>query len=174
MEIQTLTLLEIYNRSDKIIDLKTVRIGSGGTHFPDKSVIICAEGYNLFPKTHLAICKNPSLTASQYICPYPEQLLGNDSLPNFANSFGVVHLTDLTYNEIDKFNYDETMHYALLQSVDGVSLERINYNGETQNRNNWKSAAMSAGFATPGYVNSQYSQIIEEDKIITIFLKFFA
>ncbi|HXK74299.1 MAG TPA: lamin tail domain-containing protein [Bacteroidales bacterium] len=166
--------IEIYNRSDKIIDLKTVRIGSGGTHFPDKSVIICAEGYNLFPKTHLAICKNPSLTASQYICPYPEQLLGNDSLPNFANSSGVVHLTDLTYNEIDKFNYDETMHYALLQSVDGVSLERINYNGETENRNNWKSAAMSAGFATPGYVNSQYSQIIEEDKIITIFPEVFS
>ena len=49
------------------------------------------------------------------------------------------------------------MHYAQLQSVDGVSLERINYNGETQNRNNWKSAAMGAGFATPSYVSAIFS-----------------
>lgn len=166
--------IEIYNRSNKIIDLKTVRIGSGGTHFPDKSVIICSDGYNLFPKTHLAICKNPLITVSQYICPYPEQLLSNDSLPNFANSSGIVHLIDLEYHEIDKLRYDESMHYSLLQSVDGVSLERLDYDEETQNRNNWKSAAMSAGFATPGYINSQYSQIVEEKKTISIYPEVFS
>jgi gliding motility-associated-like protein len=49
------------------------------------------------------------------------------------------------------------MHYPLLTSVSGVSLERVSFERETQNENNWKSAAESVGFATPGYQNSHFS-----------------
>jgi flagellar hook assembly protein FlgD len=35
-------------------------------------------------------------------------------------------------------------------------LERIDFNGPTQDLTNWHSAAQDAGFATPAYKNSQY------------------
>ena len=48
------------------------------------------------------------------------------------------------------------MHFALLDSKKGVSLERVNYNKPTQDETNWHSASEYVGFATPAYKNSQY------------------
>ena len=56
---------------------------------------------------------------------------------------------------IDAFAYYEDMHFSLLETTDGVSLERLNPNAKTQNSNNWHSAASTAGFGTPTYKNSQ-------------------
>jgi gliding motility-associated-like protein len=50
------------------------------------------------------------------------------------------------------------MHYPLLNYVDGVSLERINFESSTNDRNNWHSAAESVGFGTPGVRNSQFTE----------------
>jgi gliding motility-associated-like protein len=47
------------------------------------------------------------------------------------------------------------MHFSLLETTDGVSLERLDPNAETQNSNNWHSAASTIGFGTPSYKNSQ-------------------
>ena len=160
--------IEIYNRSSKTISLKDLRIGSGGDEYPAKSCSVDYEGGLLFPKSYIAICKNATLTKAQYYCPYPENILQCDSLPAFSNGKGIVHLTDCEYNKIDKVIYGEDMHYAMLKSTDGVSLERIHtdaLNGE----NNWKSAAASVGFATPGYKNSQWSEDVSNvDKLQVI------
>jgi len=42
-----------------------------------------------------------------------------------------------------------------LEAEDGVSLERLNVNAETQNESNWHSSASTVGFGTPTYKNSQ-------------------
>jgi len=149
--------VELYNRSQKVIDLATLRIGSGGADLPDKSVIAVSSGFLLFPNEYIAFCKYKSITQEQYYVPYPDRLIQCDSLPSYSNSSGVIFLSDRNYNTIDRFQYDEKMHYPLLASVSGVSLERISFNRETQNANNWKSAAEGVGFATPGYQNSQFS-----------------
>jgi gliding motility-associated-like protein len=66
------------------------------------------------------------------------------------------------------------MHYPLLTSVSGVSLERVSVNRETQNENNWKSAAESVGFATPGYINSQFSDHDTFEDILKIVPEIFS
>ena len=149
--------VELYNRSQKVIDLASLRIGSGGADLPDKSVIAVSSGYLLFPNEYVVLCKHKKVTEEQYYVPYSERLIQCDSMPSYSNSSGVVFLSDNSFNTIDRFQYNEKMHYPLLTSVSGVSLERISFERETQNDNNWKSAAESVGFATPGYQNSHFS-----------------
>ncbi len=113
--------VEVYNRSDYIIDLKKVKIGSGGDELPEKAVLAQSFGFQLFPKKMAALCKNKKLTYQHFLPPDYAVLLQCDSLPAFANAEGVVHLTDVSLNRIDRFSYDAKMHYTMLTSTDGVS-----------------------------------------------------
>ncbi|MCL2434927.1 MAG: gliding motility-associated C-terminal domain-containing protein [Lentimicrobiaceae bacterium] len=160
--------VELYNRSQKVIDLAMLRIGSGGTNLPDRSAMAVSSGFLLFPNEYIALCKHKSITEEQYYVPYPERLIQCDSLPSYTNSSGVVFLSDRYYNTIDRFQYHENMHYPLLTSISGVSLERVNFNRETQNANNWKSASESSSFATPGYQNSQFSNYDTFEDVLKI------
>lgn len=147
--------IEIFNKSSKIIDLKDVKIGLGGDTMPQKAVWVSSGGCQLFPKDYCALCKNKKLTLQQYVCPEPLNLLQCDSLPSYNNDEGVVFLTDKSLQTIDRLHYTEEMHYPKLQITEGVSLERLSPTLPTQNPDNWHSAAETAGFATPGYINSQ-------------------
>lgn len=152
--------VEIYNNSSFIIDLKKIKIGNGFGEMPDKAVLAQSAGFQLFPQKIVALCKNRRLTYNHYYPLYENTLLQCDSLPSFPNSQGVVHLTDLSLNPLDRFAYDEKMHYRMLASTDGVSLERISYECDTQDEQNWKSAAANVNFGTPGYENSQRSSFL--------------
>ena len=160
--------IEIYNRSAKIIDLKKVKIGSGGGDLPEKTTVAVSKGYQLFPKQMVALCKNRKLTEEHYHPLYPQQLLSCDSLPAFPNAEGVIHLTDLALQNLDRLQYTGKMHYSMLISTDGVSLERVHYEEDTQNENNWKSAAANVGFGTPGYPNSQAAEMLSSNDALRI------
>ena len=77
------------------------------------------------------------------------------SLPSFANSSGTVSIFNPKGEMIDLFNYSADFHSSLLDNVKGVSLERIRFAAAGNDPNNWHSAASTAGYATPGYANSQ-------------------
>ena len=146
--------IEIFNKSSKIIDLKDIKIGSGGDTMPQKAVWASSSGSQLFPNGYCALCKNKKLTLQQYVCPEPMNLLLCDSLPAYNNDEGVVFLTDKSLQTIDRLQYTEEMHYSKLLTTEGVSLERLSPTLQTQNPDNWHSAAETVGFATPGYANS--------------------
>ena len=147
--------IEIFNKSSKIIDLKDIKIGSGGDTMPQKAVWASSSGAQLFPNGYCALCKNKKLTLQQYACPEPLNLMHCDSLPAYNNDEGVVSLTDRSLQTIDRLHYTEDMHYPKLLTTEGVSLERLSPTLPTQNPDNWHSAAETVGFATPGYANSQ-------------------
>ncbi len=149
--------IEVYNHSSHIIDLKDVKIGSGGDTIPKKAVIAAPQGIQLMPQAYCALCKNKTLTLSQYDCPDPNALYECDSLPSFAAESGVVFLTDRSLRTIDRFSYSIDMHYPKLLTTAGVSLERMSSSQATQRSDNWHSASSTVGFATPGFRNSQAS-----------------
>ncbi|MBY0543357.1 MAG: hypothetical protein K2P75_08125, partial [Sphingobacteriaceae bacterium] len=60
---------------------------------------------------------------------------------------------------VDRFDYNDSMHLALLKNVKGVSLERVSFLKSANDFGNFKSAAQSTGFATPTYRNSQEEDI---------------
>ena len=57
---------------------------------------------------------------------------------------------------IDKVAYSSKWHDAAIRHMKGVSLERIRPDGASEEASNWTSAASEAGYATPGYRNSQF------------------
>jgi hypothetical protein len=79
------------------------------------------------------------------------------ALPTYNNGSGTVVFLGQTGDTLDLFNYDDALQFALLKSVDGVSLERVDPNRPTSDNSNWHSAAEDVGYATPGYQNSQYA-----------------
>jgi len=89
-------------------------------------------------------------------------------MPSLSNDTGTICIVHQSLNQIiDAFAYSENMHFSLLETEDGVSLERLDFNSETQNNGNWHSAASTIGFGTPTYKNSQQyiSQSIGEISI---------
>ena len=81
---------------------------------------------------------------------------------------GTIIITGRAFDTIDIVSYSKSQHYKLLSSQDGVSLERINYDVPASDLSNWHSAAQDAGFATPGYVNSQFHEIGDIESQISL------
>lgn len=151
--------IELYNRSKKVIDLKEMNLSDFDTLTNMMTNIkeITSEGFLIFPGDYIVLTSNPDIVKNQYFTSNRNGFVKLISMPAYNNDFGVVVISNKASVIIDKFIYDSEMHFPLLNSSDGVALERINYDKATQDRLNWHSAAQSVGFGTPAYRNSQYS-----------------
>lgn len=150
--------LELYNRSNKTINLKELQLGSMDTLTGTLKDLeeISEEGYLLFPETYLLLSENGATVKSQYQTTNPKGFLDVIDLPSMNIDADVVTLASKSGTVIDNFIYSSKMHFPLLVSTKGVSLERIDFNRPTNDRTNWNSAAEAVGFGTPAYRNSQY------------------
>jgi hypothetical protein len=91
-----------------------------------------------------------------------------ESFPSFADDKGRVVLLTKTEMELEDFEYSEDMHFAVLADKSGISLERVNFDRQVNEKSNWQSAAQRVGFATPGYQNSQFKKDTNTDEKISI------
>jgi len=145
--------VELYNKSDKILNVGDFILGNSSNEESER----IRSNYLLMPDSYVAISLSPSNLAANYSILNEKALLVN-FLPAFNNDEGNVSLITTTSASpviLDAFDYKEDFHYALLDNLNGVSLERISPVSETQSSSNWQSASKAAGFATPGYENSQ-------------------
>lgn len=150
--------MEVYNRSGKVIDLRNYILSSQDTLEGFLTAIrdISSESNLIFPGEYRVMTPEPETVKTQYMTPNPLGFI-DMPLPSMTNTRGIVVVASKGHQIIDRFIYEEDMHYALLADKKGVALERVNYHRPTQSRSNWHSAAQSAGFGTPGFKNSQYS-----------------
>jgi hypothetical protein len=146
--------VEIYNASDKNIGLQNWKVLNADM----TERTITEEALVIFPGQHLVLTDDVAGTLNEYpmSAAYPENFYEVERLPSFNNGEGSVILTDALGAIIDRFDYLEDYHLPLLNSYDGVSLERLSYTRPTNEPGNWSSASERVGFATPGYQNSQY------------------
>lgn len=168
--------VEIYNRSEKNIDLTKLFIATidENTGKLKSMYRISTDCGTLFSKDYLVLTTNPELVKKQY---FSENLLNFNkmsSMPSFNNDKGIVVISLADSTIIDRFDYYEDMHFPLLSSVEGVSLERISSEKSTQDKQNWHSASQSVGFATPTYKNSQYNEFLYLEEPITISQEIFS
>jgi hypothetical protein len=152
--------VEIYNRSPKILDLRDVNLANIDKNTGEVASIqtISEEGFLIFPEEHIVLSRNIQGIKDYYYCPYPNNFLQMSSFPAYNNDEGNVVLIHVNSTIIDRVDYNVSMHFPLLQNTKGVSLERLNYERPSNDSTNWLSASETAGFATPGYVNSQFTE----------------
>jgi hypothetical protein len=157
--------VEIYNNSSKYINLQNWELANFDNDSISNRKIISTQPYVLLPKHFLVLTKDAANIKMEYINAKQDKILQMATLPAYNNGDGHVYLVNNLNQAVDNFKYNEKMHFALLNSYKGVSLERIDYNRLTSDNTNWHSAAEDVGFATPGYENSQYQKVEITDEI---------
>ncbi len=164
--------VELYNRSEKVIDLSRCKLGSvriSPPNPPDTTFYAVAQEQLLFmPSGYLVLTKSPEKVQEQYFTANADAFRQVNPFPSYNNDGGTAILSTADDTIIDAFTYNESMQYPLLNYVDGVALERINPKALTNDPNNWHSAAESVGFGTPGYKNSQWINPDEPDDEIAV------
>ena len=150
--------VELYNRSDYAINMLDITIAKRD----DDGLIaspyrISDKNYLLQPQTYLVVTTDSNYVQETYN--YGGKFLEINTMPSYPDDEGTVVIYNGKDTIIDEFKYNKDMHFGLISDQSGVSLERIDFNYPTSDTSNWHSAAESAGFATPGLVNSQYRDL---------------
>lgn len=149
--------IELYNRSEQELSLKDLCIstrksdGSLNTRYP-----LEAYPQTLQAGDYLLLTKSIEGVENFYSLPASLNWL-ECKLPVLSNTGSTVVL----YREegeiiIDEVSYSPKWHAPTVKNKKGVALERKDPDKDSQNADNWTSAASSAGFGTPGLENSQY------------------
>jgi hypothetical protein len=154
--------VEIYNRSEKALDLNSLILASvkhNPPSPPDTSIKqLNASCSMIMPGEYFYLCDEKQKVCNYYTCSGKNNCLDSDGIPAYSNEEGVILLMDASHHIIDEFSYHEDMHYPFLNSIEGISLERIHYDRPASDITNWHSASQLSGFGTPGYINSQFAE----------------
>lgn len=145
--------VELYNSTNKYFNLKNWRLGNLTDGNPTNGKIISGEDLILAPKEYKVVTTDLETIISHY----PNSIRNNlhaSQLPSLPDDEGNIVLLDASSKMLDGFSYSDDLHSIFLKDDDGVSLERISAESQTQNPENWKSGSSTVGFATPGFVNS--------------------
>ncbi len=164
--------VEIYNRSEKILNLKDLKLGEvdidyfGNSDTTLKS--LTSKNQLLLMDAFIVLSSNPTKVKEQYYTENSDAFLKMESFPSYSNESGTVVLLGKNNTLIDAVEYDEDMHFPLLNTVDGVSLERVSPDRPSGDETNWHSASKEVGYATPTYQNSQFTETKETEEEVTI------
>jgi hypothetical protein len=151
--------LEVYNNSKSVINAKDLYIsnknsdGQVGSHFK-----FAEEDLNIFPGKYFVIATDSSNIIKNWKKIDRKTISEIKSMPSYPDNEGTALLINKEGIIIDEFHYSDDMHYPLLIDKEGVSLERIDPTVPSSFKENWHSASSTAGYATPGKVNSQFKQ----------------
>jgi hypothetical protein len=167
--------IELYNRSNKVIDLKKISLCNVSAAGNLTNIKPLTMGSTLFfPGSYIAATENAGWLRHQYLIKDPSNIIELASLPSMPDDKGHIAIVNIQGDIIDKLAYDHQWHFALIDNEDGISLERVNYNDSTRDKNNWTSAAATVGFGTPGMANSQLRVNLQAQGDVNIFPKTFS
>ena len=154
--------VELYNRSSYRIDCSglvfTTRKTDGtlntGVKIPPNTVMP--------PNSYLALTTDAEAVRNFHDCP-DEAVLLTVKLNTLNNESACLVLTNANKSVIyDEFQYHADMHHVLIKNPKGVALERIYPNRDTQDKDNWHSAAAHI-ITEPRFQNSQYREAMTPD-----------
>jgi len=155
--------LEIYNRSNKIINLSSFTLSD-----PSTSGTLPAD--TLFPGQYR--CYTSSTEVSYFLAAGFSNVKGLSSFPSLNNDGDRIQLSNAQGNLIDEVQYDLSMYRDPLKDDHGWSLERVDPIFPCSDNNNW-GASHSLSGGTPGFENSivgNYSDTISPYPVYAILI----
>jgi hypothetical protein len=144
--------IEIFNQGARYVDVRGWRLARYDDDVEGSSVTIGDQAV-LPPRSFRVFTTDPIRLLSDY----PRALTANVihmELPSLPDDKAMVAVIDTNDRILDKIQYTESLHSRMIRDPEGVSLERISTTAASLDPSNWRSAAEAAGFATPGFVNS--------------------
>jgi hypothetical protein len=149
--------VEVYNRSEKVVDLFGWQFANiAGDSIANKKTI--NKHFILRPGQYVAVSKDTLNVQNNYPNHEKGRFIKSD-LPSYNNDSGTVILISGVHI-LDRVSYSAKWHFALMDSDDGKSLERINANDPSQIADNWHTASEAMLFGTPGRENSQFVPVV--------------
>lgn len=148
--------VEFFNRTEEFLALDGCEIVN--TQNDDRATI---ESITLAPGSYIAFTDDKNYLLDSY-SPPADAVIQEQDIPSFNNDEANFSL-QCNGVTIDSFDYFATYHLSVLDDTEGISLERISVDEETNLQNNWHSAAASVFYGTPGYENSTFYDATAEE-----------
>jgi len=130
-KVNGVDFVELYNRSNKTINLRGWRIGNR---------VISTEDLLMEPDDYRVLSISPQRVQEDYPNAVNENFIAMQSLPAYPNERGIVLLYD-QQRLIDSLFYQSSMHQPFLADVKGISLERQSSEEDTNSKGNFSSAS---------------------------------
>jgi hypothetical protein len=160
--------VELYNRSNKIINARQVLLGLKVNGKAENLVRLSETGFLIYPSSYLLVTKNIDQVKAFYSVDNDKNFDELSQMPSLDDHTGTIILMNDNLRMIDEFTYSENMHLSSLRNVEGISLERVSADKPADFTGNWHSAAETSGYGTPGYRNSQHISDTISTEAITI------
>lgn len=157
--------IEIFNASDKVLDIHKLRISN---ELNNRSVTITTNTL-ILPQTYWVFTNDTSWVIKSYVQVDTSKLI-TSSLPSLPDDKGNISIWSKEGLLIDSFTYKESLHTSLLNSKEGVALER-NESGVPGN-SGWLSATTVDKYGTPTRKNSK--QIVSSTNMFHLRTKTFS
>ena len=146
--------IEIYNSTGQAVNLKGWKYKETTT-----SVILSATDLILNPGDYFILAHDSTIYNSFPYLNSPQinqkiKFINNLSLTNTGE---LISITDSLNNIIDAVSYNPDWHNSGFDETKGISLERINFAFNSNERSNWSSCTKPVG-GTPGLQNSIFTE----------------
>jgi len=150
--------VEFYNKSNKILDATKLYVANRNSAGIISSIRqFSSKTFYIFPGEYIVITQDIENLKLNYLVENPDALI-ELSLPSYPDDEGDVVLLNVQGDVIDEVKYKKNWHFKLIGNDEGISLERIDPIGLSNDPSNWHSAASTSGYGTPTYKNSQFRQ----------------
>ena len=154
--------IELYNRSDKVIRLSDLYLAEVGSEIPIKIMKLSEYDIPFLPDSYWIVTPDKDALNDIHALKSQYYSLEPNGFPSMPDDEGYIAITNLRGELIDQVHYFDDWHYPLLNSKEGVSLEKIHPDLNSLTQDSWHSASQNCGFSTPGYINSQFQRVTEK------------
>jgi len=161
--------VEIVNVSDKVLDLQELLLGEIDPLTGEivNAKVVAEQTVLVLPGEIVCLTSDVAIQQTFYNPPDTANFYQMESFPSYDDAEGIA-VVFTTRDTLDVFAYLDDFHFPTLADDEGVSLERISLERPASEPTNWHSASSTVGYATPGYENSQLTDVDEPPSEVSL------